>query len=320
MEYRPLGRSGLKVSVLGLGTNAFGTRADRAVSIALLDRALAAGINLIDTADVYGDGASESIIGEWLGGHRREVVLATKGGLATGAGPNDQGASRAHLVSALEASLRRLRTDHVDLYQLHYPDPSTPLEETMGALDDLVQAGKVRYVGASNHSALELCRALSVSDVGGLTRYISTQSSLYLGNRTVETDLVPFCREMGVGFIAYRPLGAGLLSGKYKLGAPPPPGSRAVTQEGYLETIMEERGLRLAAEIASLAADLGWRPAQLALAWVIESPGVTCAIPGATSVTQLEENLGGAEVRLPMAVRTRLDQVSQPYLTESLGR
>jgi aryl-alcohol dehydrogenase-like predicted oxidoreductase len=318
MEHRSLGRCGLKVPPVALGTNAFGSRADRPTSAAILHRALDAGVTLIDTANIYSGSASEEIIGEALAGRRHEAILATKAGMPAGPGPNDRGSSRHHLTRELERSLRRLRTDHVDLYQIHAFDPSTPLEETLRALDDMVRAGKVRYVGASNYAAWQLCKALWVSDRHGFVRFESVQPGYSLADRTCERELVPLCLDQGVGLLAYFPLAGGVLTGKYRPGEPPPPGSRAVTAPRIRERLLDPDRLALARGVADVAREIGCTPAQLALAWLMGRPAVTSVIVGATSVAQLEENLGAVELArsgaLTAEVLGRLDELSRPFL------
>jgi aryl-alcohol dehydrogenase-like predicted oxidoreductase len=313
MEYLSLGRTGIKVSLIGLGTNSFGGRADRATSIAILHRALEAGITLIDTANMYTATQSESIIGEGLRGRRHQALVATKAGMKVGDGPNDGGSSRLHLMRELEASLRRLQTDYLDLYQIHTWDPETPLQETLRTLDDMVRAGKVRYIGASNYAAWQLGKALWASDRRGFVRFESVQPSYSLADRTVERELVPLCRDQGIGLIAYFPLAGGLLTGKYRRGEAPPKGSRALTQPQFAKRITETV-LRLAEDVAALASELHCTPSQLALAWLIRQPAVASAIAGATSVAHLEENLGALEVKLSSDVLTRLDEMSRPFV------
>ncbi|WP_108995314.1 aldo/keto reductase, partial [Paenibacillus agaridevorans] len=215
MAYRRLGESGLKVSELGLGTNAFGKRADERTSIDIIHAALDAGISFIDTANIYAGTESERIIGEALKGRRHEAVLTTKAGLPRGSGVYERGSSRRHLMGELEGSLRRLGTDYVDLYQIHTFDPETPLEETLRTLDDMVRSGKVRYIGASNYHAWELMKAVGISDRLGLARYISMQTSYSLADRTPERELIPMCQDQGLGIIPYFPLAGGILTGKY---------------------------------------------------------------------------------------------------------
>ena len=313
MVFLPLGRTGIKVSAIGLGTNSFGGRADRDTSIAILHQALDAGITLIDTANIYTATASETIIGEGLRGRRHQALIATKAGLKIGEGPYDAGSSRLHLMRELEGSLRRLQTDYLDLYQIHTWDPETPPEETARALDDMVRAGKVRYIGASNYAAWQLCKALWVSDRRGFVRFESVQPSYSLADRAVERELVPFCLDQGIGLIAFFPLAGGILTGKYRRGQEPPKGSRAVTQPHFARRL-NEQSLRLAEEVAALAGELHCTPSQLSLAWLIRQPAVASAIAGATSVPQLEENLGALKVKIPDEVLKRLDEISRQFI------
>jgi aryl-alcohol dehydrogenase-like predicted oxidoreductase len=233
VKLKHLGRTGLKVTEICMGTMTFGNQAAEDTAHAILDRALEAGVNFIDTSDIYPVpvsletvGRTEEIVGRWLKGKRQRIVLATKCVGQVGPGPNDQGASRRHILDAVEGSLRRLQTDYIDLYQLHWPDTETPLEETMRALDDLVRWGKVRYVGCSNFEAWRLCKALWVSDRLGLSRFESVQPQYNLLARGIERELLPFCVEEGVGVMAYNPLAGGLLTGKYRPDQPPPKGTR----------------------------------------------------------------------------------------------
>jgi len=313
MKHLPMGQTGVKVSAIGLGTNSFGGRAERATSIAILHRAIDAGINLIDTANIYTQTASETIIGEGLKGRRHQVVLATKGGMKTGEGPNDGGSSRYHLIRELEGSLRRLQTDYVDLYQIHTWDAETPLEDTLRTLDDMVRSGKVRYIGTSNYAAWQLTKALWASDRREFVRFETVQPDYSLAQRAVERELVPLCRDQGIGLIAYFPLAGGILTGKYRKGQVPPKGSRALTQPQFAKRISDQ-ALRLAEDVAAVASELHCSPAQLALAWLIRQPAVCSAIAGATSVAQLEENLGTLEVNLSDEVLSRLDEISRPFV------
>lgn len=313
MKYLPMGRTGVKISAIGLGTNSFGGRAERDVSIAILHRAIDAGVNLIDTANVYTQTKSETIIGEGLKGRRHQVILATKGGLKAGDGPNDAGSSRYHLMRELEGSLRRLQTDYVDLYQVHTWDAETPLEETLRTLDDMVLAGKVRYAGTSNYAAWQLTKALWVSDRKNLVRFETVQPEYSLAQRGVERELVPVCLDQGIGLIAYFPLAGGILTGKYRKGQEPPKGSRALTQPQFAKRLSDP-SLRLAEDIGALATEVHCTPAQLALAWLIRRPAVCSAIAGATSVAQLEENLGALDVNPPDQVLNRLEEVSRPFV------
>lgn len=313
MIYRKLGRSGLSVSAYGLGTNAFGGRADEETSIAIIHHALDHGVNLIDTANVYTNSNSERIIGKALRGRRDQAVVATKCALKVGDGPNDEGASRTHIMREIDRSLARLATDYVDLYQIHTWDERTPLEETMRALDDLVRAGKVRYVGCSNYAAWQVTRALWVSDRGGFVHYDSVQPAYSPGDRRIEAELVPCCLAEGLGLLVYFPLAGGVLTGKYKPGTPPPQGSRAVTQPQFAQRLTE-RNLRLAQDMTGLASEIGATISQLTLAWVMSRPGITSALVGATKVAQQEENLKAVDLKVPQQILDRVTELSAAFV------
>lgn len=313
IQYRRLGRTGLRVSVYGLGTNAFGGRADEDTSVALIHHALDHGVNLLDTANIYTGGRSEQIIGKAIRGRRSQVLVATKCGMRVGDGPNDAGASRGHILREVDGSLRRLGTDYIDLYQIHEFDPNTPEEETLRALDDLVRQGKVRYVGCSNVAAWQLCKALWTSDRCGLVRYDSVQPPYSPADRRIERDLIPLCLDQGVGILAYYPLAGGILTGKYRPGSPPPRESRAVTQPGFAARLTE-RALALAQDLDRIAAEAGATVAQVTLAWVMQRPGITSALVGATRIAQQEENLRAVDLRLDPALLDRITQVSQDFV------
>lgn len=314
MEYRRLGGSGLAVSALGLGTNAFGKRCDRAASTAIIDYALDRGVNFIDTANIYAGTESETIIGHALKGKRDRAVLATKAGLPRREGPNGGGSSRQHLQRELEESLNRLRTDYVDLYQIHTFDPHTPLEETLRALDDFIRAGKVRYIGASNYAAWELTKALGISELRGFSRYVSVQASYSLADRTPERELVPACKDQQVGIIPYFPLAGGILSGKYAAASSDaaPKGSRADTDKGF-NRFMNDRELALGQAVRTIAEANGCRPGALSLAWLMARPAVATVIAGATRVEQLEDNLSSLEIQVTAALEAELDAASEPF-------
>lgn len=312
MKYRRLGTSGLEVSVLGLGTNAFGKRADRETSIRLIHQALDSGVNFIDTANIYAGSESERIIGEALADRRQGVVLATKAGLVRGEGPNASGSSRLHLQQELEQSLKRLKTDYVDLYQIHTFDPYTPLEETLRTLDDMVRAGKVRYIGASNYAAWELMKAIGISESRGWTKYISTQVSYSLADRTPEQELVPMCTDQGVGIIPYFPLAGGILSGKYHSVKEAPAGSRADTDPNFGRFLDEER-IALGQQVSRLAADRETSASALSLAWLMTRPAVSTVIVGATRPEQLEDNLRSVSVDLDPELLTQLNDLSDRF-------
>lgn len=311
MIYRSLGASGFQVSALGLGTNSLGTRADEKESHRILDQALEAGLTFIDTANTYGHGASETVIGTWLGAHRHEVAIATKAALSVGAGPNDRGASRFHLVRELEGSLRRLQTDYIDLYQMHTFDPRTPLEETLTTLETFVREGKVRYVGASNYRAWELMKALAVAERLHVVPFVTNQVSYSLADRTPERELIPLAADQGVGIIAYFPLASGILTGKYRRGEEPPAGSRGATRAGG--RYQDPGLLDLSEAVRAVAEEMGTTAPKVALQWLIRNPLVTSAIAGARTTEQLADNLGAVDLTLSPEALRRLDEASAPY-------
>jgi aryl-alcohol dehydrogenase-like predicted oxidoreductase len=322
MDYRQLGRSGLRVSALTLGTMTFGGRGNFAkvgstdVTDARrqVDLCLDAGINLFDTADVYSAGLSEEILGEVLEGRRDDLLVATKARMSMGDGPNDAGLSRHHLLRSCEASLRRLRTDHIDLYQVHEWDGQTPIEETLDALDTLVRDGKVRYIGCSNYAAWQLMKALGVSDLRGLQRFVSQQIHLSLQARDAEYELVPASLDQGVGILVWSPLAGGLLSGKYRRGEQGPEGSRQLTTWGEPPVYDEDALYDTVDVLVEIAEGHGVSAAQVALAWLLERPGVSSVIVGARTEEQLVDNLRAADLRLSDDERARLDEVSRPPL------
>ncbi len=318
MEYRRLGRTGLKVSTICLGTMQFGWTTDEPTAHAILSRAVELGCNFIDTADIYSrwaegnpGGVSEQMIGNWLatgGARRQDVILATKVRGEIGGGPNDQGLSRQHILNAVEASLERLQTDYIDLYQVHWPDEETPLEETLRTLDDLVRAGMVRYIGCSNYPAWLLMKALWVSDRHGLARFDSLQPHYNLVHRAeFERELQAVCLDQGIGVIPYSPLAAGFLTGKYRRDAEMPQSARAA---GVRHKYMNEQGFTAVAKLAEIAQAHHATIAQTAIAWVLANPAVTSAIIGANSVTQLEDTLKGAQVKLTAAEKAALDETT----------
>lgn len=312
MQYRRLGNSGLKVSVLGLGTNAFGKRADKQASTRIIHQALDYGITFIDTANIYAGSESERIIGEALTGNRHNVVLTTKAGLIRGQGPNERGSSRFHLQQELDNSLKRLNTDYIDLYQIHTFDPHTPLEETLRTLDDMIRSGKVRYIGASNYAAWELMKAIGISERLGLNRYVSMQTSYSLADRTPEQELVPLCKDQGVGIIPYYPLAGGILTGKYRVEDQKPAGSRADTDPNFYKFFNEEL-LALSEQVSEMSADTGCSPSSLSLAWLMHQPCVSTVIVGATKVEQLEDNITSVNVELNEEQLSRLNEISSRF-------
>lgn len=318
MEQRPCGDSGLPLSVLGLGTMTFGNETDEAGAHLQLDQFVAAGGTFIDTADVYSHGASEEIIGRWIAdrGHHDDIILGTKARMPMAEGPLGRGASRRHLTRALEASLSRLGTDHVDLYQIHAWDPATPIAETLETLDGFVAAGLVGYVGWSNVTGWQLQKILRVAEVEGLTRPVSLQPQYNLLDRGIELELLPQCLEEGIGLLPWSPLGGGWLTGKYRrdrrpegatrLGEDPSRGVEAYDVRNTDETF------EVIDELARLAEDHDATIAQIALAWVRQRPGVTSVILGARTSEQLQDNLGSLEVTLTPQQMDRLTAVSAP--------
>ena len=322
MQYRQLGHSGLRVSVLALGTMTLGGggnfaktgTGDAADARRLLDMCLDAGVNLIDTADVYSQGMSEEILGEALSGRRERLLIATKARFRMGDGPNDAGLSRYHLIAACDASLRRLRTDRIDLYQLHQWDGQTPLEETLEALDTLQRAGKVRYIGASNFSGWHLMKALAVSDRGHAARFVSQQIHYTLQAREAEYELVPVSVDQGLGILVWSPLAGGLLSGKYRRGKPAPEGTRHFNNWGEPPIRDENKLYDIIEALVAVAEARGVSAAQVALAWLLGRPAVASLIVGARTGQQLADNLAAASLALTAEERATLDAVSLPPL------
>jgi aryl-alcohol dehydrogenase-like predicted oxidoreductase len=297
MEYRQLGRSGLRVSLLGLGGNTFGRYADQATTTAIVSQALELGVTFFDTADVYGTGVSEELLGKALAGRRERALIATKVGMQMSEQPNDSGSSRAHVIASCEASLRRLQTEAIDLYQIHRFDPTTPLEETLGALDDLVRAGKVRYIGCSNYAAWQVVRALWVSDRRNLARYVSVQPEYNLLSRDVEGELVPCCLQLGLGLIPYLPLAAGVLTGKYKPGAEPPEGTRGHNNPRFVSRLRPET-LEAVQRLDAWARERGHTVGELAIAWLASRPAVSTVITGVTKPEQVAANARAVDWQL----------------------
>jgi aryl-alcohol dehydrogenase-like predicted oxidoreductase len=317
MLMRKLGRTGLKVAALCLGGNTFGWTTDQKASEAVLDAYLEAGGNFIDTADIYArwvpgnaGGESETALGAWMHarGNRQRVIIATKVMGPMGPGPNDTGLSRIHIMQGVEASLRRLQTDYIDLYQAHWDDRDTPLEETLRAFDDLVRQGKVCYLGASNHHAWRLTRALWESDRRGYARYESIQPKYNLVFRDeYERELEPLCLEQGLGVIPYSSLGSGFLTGKYRRDRALPSTARA---GGVQKAYMTDRGFAVLDAVTKVAERVGATVAQTALSWLVHRPGITAPIASATSVDQLREILGAVDLRLDVDAISTLDRAS----------
>jgi aryl-alcohol dehydrogenase-like predicted oxidoreductase len=297
MEYRQLGRSGLKVSAIGLGGNTFGNGADEAQTGRIINHALDIGVNFIDTADVYSRGVSETFVGKAVAGRRSEAIIATKVRGRMGDRPNDEGLSRKHILEGVEASLQRLATDYVDLYQVHQVDANTPIYETLSALDALVQQGKVRYIGCSNFAAWQICEALWAADRKNLTPFVSVQPRYNVLDREIERELLPFCRQYGIGIIPYSPLSGGVLTGKYKAGEAPPPDTRAGRNPRMQAQLNADRLGKVSA-LGKWARDQGHGVGELALAWLLSRPEVSTIIAGATKPEQVDENAKAAEWKL----------------------
>lgn len=320
MEYRQLGRSGLAVSVLGLGTMVFGEdsprRADPSEAKRMVLRFLEAGGNHIDTANVYADGRAEEIVGAAIRGRRSEVVLATKVRFARGSGPNDAGLSRGHILREVEASMRRLEVDHLDLLYMHCWDPLTPIEESLRAFDDLVRAGKVRHIGVSNFKAWQLMKALGISASSGWSRFVGAQYQYSLVARNIEAEFLDLCAAEGVGLVPWSPLGGGFLSGKYRADhRPSEPGEgRLATQPDQDEEAWHrratERNWRIIEAVTAAAEAEGATVAQVALSWLLGRPAVASVIVGARTLEQLEENLSAGDVSLSGQSVDLLDEAS----------
>jgi aryl-alcohol dehydrogenase-like predicted oxidoreductase len=310
MEYRKLGQTGLMVSELCLGTMTFGNEADEQTSKRITDRFVEAGGNFVDTANVYSRGVSEEITGRVIRDYREDVVVATKFRFPMGEGPNDSGASRKHIISACEASLRRLDTDYIDLYQIHCWDSSTPIEETLSALDDLVRAGKVRYIGCSNFTGWQIEKSVRVSEREGLARFDCLQPQYSLVVRDIEHEVLPVSREEGLGVIPWSPLAGGLLTGKYSREDAPPENTRMASWGDTWKRHSTSEKFDIVDRVCEIADSRGKEPAQIALSWVKDRPGVTSPIIGARNVEQLDKNLGATGWSLEERELDSLEEVS----------
>jgi aryl-alcohol dehydrogenase-like predicted oxidoreductase len=319
MKTRRLGRTGLKVSEVCLGTMTFGHQCDENTSFAIMNKATDRGVDFIDTADVYPvppspqtAGRTEEIVGAWLKGKRRQYVLATKCRMRVGTGPNDEGLSRRHIMQACDDSLRRLQTDTIDLYQPHSPDPDTPAEETLRALEDLVRLGKVRYLGCSNFPAWQVAMSLGISDRHGWARYDCVQPRYNLLWREIESELLPLCRDQGLGVIAYNPLAGGFLTGKYARINELHEGTRFTlgkTGELYRERYWQDAQLQAVQRLEKFVKSRGKSLLQAAVAWVLAQPGITAAIIGASRPEQLDQSLAAVDVKLDDEERAACDRV-----------
>jgi 1-deoxyxylulose-5-phosphate synthase len=323
MHYTRFGSTGLNVSRLCLGTMTFGLQTAEAGSIEIMNAAAEGGINFIDCADVYPLGGgiqtvgrTEEILGRWLVGKRQRFIVATKAYGRMGPLAWDEGSSRKHLLDAIDASLKRLQTDYIDLYQLHADDPNTPFDETLEALDSIVKAGKVRYIGVSNFLAYRLARALGRSDVRGLARYVSVQPRYSLLFREIERELLPLAGEEGLAVMPYNPLAGGMLSGKHKFDRSPTEGTRFALGTAatlYQNRYWHERVFATVNEVLNVAKEAGMSPVTLAIAWVLANPRITAPIIGASKADQLRESLAATDVPLPADVKQRLDDITAEY-------
>jgi len=323
VDHTRLGRTGLQVSRLCLGTMTFGLQSDEPLATAILDRAAEGGVDFLDTSDAYplgGDlstrGVTEEIVGRWLHGRRDRFIVATKCFAPTGPAPFDGGNSRKHILAAVEASLRRLRTDYIDLYQLHGYDPATPIDETLGALDDLVHSGKVRYVGCSNFLTYQLVRAVGRTETLGLARLDCVQPRYNLLFRQIEREMLPYCAEEGVGVIPYNPIAGGLLSGKHSRANPPPEGTRftlGTAAQNYQDRYWHDREFDTVEVLSRLADEASVSLVTLSVAWVLAHPAVTAPIIGASRPEQLGPSLAAAEFTLDDELKRRLDEITHEY-------
>jgi aryl-alcohol dehydrogenase-like predicted oxidoreductase len=322
-----LGRTGLTVSRLALGTMTFGLQTDEATSFRILDKATDGGINFLDTADVYPlggtvetTGRTEEIIGRWLNqqgrSRRSEFIVATKAANKVGTNPWDQGNSRKHLLDAIDVSLKRLQTDHVDLYQLHHDDPNTPLDESLEALDVIVRSGRARYIGVSNFLSYRLARAIGIAALNRLTQFVSVQPRYSLLFREIERELLPLAREEGLGVIPYNPLAGGLLTGKYAPGAKPEDNTRftlGTAGNMYQDRYWNERSFNTVTQLQKLSEEAGVPLATLAVAWVMANPLITAPLLGASKPEQLDATLAAAEYKLPADLKQKLDELTAEY-------
>ena len=311
MEYKPLGRCGLQVSVAGLGCNNFGMRIDKEQSAAVVHKALELGVTLFDTADIYGGTRSEEFLGAALGERRKNVIVATKFSSPVGEGPLNRGASRRHIMGAVENSLRRLGTDYIDLYQHHFPDPHTPIEETLRALDDLVRSGKVRYAGCSNFAAWQVVEAAWTARRSRLTPFVSAQNEYNLLDRRIERELAPACNAYGLGVLPYFPLASGFLSGKYRPGEPPPANTRLALWGPRGQAVLSERNFAVLQKLEGFAQGRGRGVLDLAIGWLASQPHVSSVISGATSPEQVEQNVQAAEWRLTAEELAEVDNLTK---------
>ena len=307
MEYRSIGKSGLKVSEIGLGTNSFGNRADEQTSISVIEHALELGINLIDTAEMYAQGRSEEIVGKALKGKRPQVIIATKFGYPTSIGPRERGGSRNYIMKAVEHSLKSLNTEYIDLYYFHYPDPETPIEETLRAMDDLVRSGKVRYIGCSNFAAWQLCEALWTSKLHDLEPFIAVQSRYNLLDRNIEREVVPCCQAFGVGVVPWGPLASGFLTGRFRRGEKIPEEARLANPPAIYQDVLSDTNFDKLARLGDFAEERGHSVGELAIAWLLSHSWLSSVITGATRIEQLSQNVATTDWKLTAEDTAQLD-------------
>ncbi len=313
MDYRQLGRCGVRVSPICLGTMMFGGQTSEADSIRIVHKAIDGGVNFIDTANMYNAGESEVVVGKAIAGRRDSVVLATKGRQRMGDGPNQWGGSRLHLMRALDDSLRRLNVDTIDLYYLHAPDETTPIEESLRALDDMVRSGKVQYIACSNFRAWRLCEALWTSDAHNWNRFVCVQPLYNIVNRDIEVELLPLCREHGLGVVSYSPLARGILTGKYRPGESYPEGSRAARKDPRMQQAeLRDASLEVSQRLVAHCEQKACTPSQFALAWCLANPILTSVIVGPKTEAQFDDNMQSLEVEITADDETFVDSLVPP--------
>ncbi|MGD9854802.1 MAG: aldo/keto reductase [Planctomycetaceae bacterium] len=313
MDYRQLGRAGVRVSPVCLGTMMFGGQTPEAESIRIIHRAIDQGVNFLDTANMYNAGESELVVGKAIADRRDSVVLATKGRQKMGSGPNDWGASRVHLMRALDESLRRLKVDTIDIYYQHAPDETTPIEESLRALDDMVKSGKIRYIACSNFRAWRLCEALWTSDRLNLNQFVCVQPLYNIVNRDVEVELLPLCREHGVGVVSYSPLARGILTGKYRPGEQYPQGSRAARNDPRMQQAeLRQASLEISQQLVAHCETKGCSPSQFALAWCLANRNLTSVIIGPKTEAQFDDNMTCLDVEITAEDEAFIDSLVPP--------
>tara|TARA_B100001123_G_scaffold177320_1_gene203316 strand:+ start:2999 stop:3946 length:948 start_codon:yes stop_codon:yes gene_type:complete len=313
MEHRLLGNSGLKVPAVGLGCNNFGGRLDPKETALVLNECIEEGLNFFDTANVYGGGLSEDYMGKALKGKRHEVLIATKAGMSVGDGPNESGSSRKHLMQQIDVSLSRLQTDYIDLYQIHRHDPNTPVEETMRALDDLVAQGKVRYIGCSNYAAWQIAESNGVANNLNLQPFVTVQPEYSMMKRDVEKEISPAAAKLGLGILPYFPLASGFLTGKYKRGAGTPDGTRLAGNQQRADATLTSSNFDLLEKLEDFASQRGYSMVELAIAWLLANPSVSCVIAGATKPEQVKANAKAGDCQITVEEKAELDAILEEH-------